>query len=141
MKTTLKQVFDTYPLKASKIAVALGRSREWINMLTSSSHKWANHKDNLQLVQDWINKTGEELATIQLSGQPGPDVMEISSFFNAYPFTVAGIAKHMGYTREFVSSIVFNRYKNSDKARERNIKRIQKTINRYGIELQKINLV
>lgn len=141
MKTTLKQVFDTYPLKASKIAVALGRSREWINMLTSSTHKWANHKDNLQMVEQWLNKTGETLATIQLSGQPGPDVMEISTFFATYPFTVSGVATHMGHTREFVSSIVFDRYKNSDKARERNIKRIQRTINQFGIELQKIKLV
>jgi CRP-like cAMP-binding protein len=141
MMLNLQMVFEKYPFKQSQIAVSLHRSREWIVKLTKTKQYTNTDYNNLVLVNEYLNKIGAELSGIRLSGLDEEGSMDVAEFFDRYPFTVAGIAKYTGHTREFLSSIVFNRYKNSDKARERHIKKIEEVVRKFGRELSTLKIV
>lgn len=142
MKLKLREVCDIYPLKLSRIAANLGRSREWIHRLaTNPAGTPEVYKANILMIQQYLRALGKQLTEITLSGTDEPGAVNIETFFRDYPFTVNGMARHLGYTREFVSQIAFNRYGSSQKARTRNILKIQEAVRALGREFENITLI
>ncbi len=140
---TLSGVFARYPLKASRIAISLGRSREWITRLSTAPAQTAEiHRANVMVVQQYLRTIGAELSGIVLTaGNSGPDAVNIQEFFTRYPFTVLGIAKYQGVSREWLSSIIQGRYRASESARLRQIAKLQQLFREIGNDLKDINLI
>ena len=139
---TLKQIFELYPLKPGRIAISLGRSREWITRLSNSHSSSETNTKNLMIVFDYLHDIGLQLSQISLSGSDTTDgSMNIQRFFREYPISVSAVADHMGHSREWLSKIVFDRYSSSQKARIRHINTIQGYIRKIGSDLSKIAII
>jgi len=142
MKITFAQVLKKYPLKPSRIAQQFNRSREWIMHLANNPMgKPETIEANLTILEEYLVNLGAELSNITLSAQPQPGAVTVFDFFQEYPFTTAGMAKYMGRSREWLSLIVFDRYKFSPKARDKHILEIQEVLRDIGKDLAKLKII
>ncbi len=68
MKLTLKQFFEKYPMTASGVAKHFGYSREWLSgMITGRMYlRPQTRKQHLEMIQKYINETGQQMAQIEL---------------------------------------------------------------------------
>ncbi len=138
---TIDQIFARYPLKPSKVAIDMRRSREWIMRLTTSTSATGTINDNLAAVQAYLNDLGQKLTGITLTGSASaPGIINIADFFNEYPFTISSMAGYSGFTRAWFSLIVCDNYKSSAKAREKQIKKIESLVHVIGHELSTIQI-
>ncbi len=140
---TLNEVLSHYPVKVSLLAIDLRRSRVWVNRLAYSPVTTAAvHEANILIVQNYLRKIGGELSVINLSCDNNePDALHIVDFFNKYPFTVAGVAQHLNLSREWLSSIVQNRYRASQAARLKQVLKLQKFFRSIGNDFKEITLI
>lgn len=143
MTLTLKEIFERYPIQKVRFVNKLGYSASWLSIHINKTYKTQpdTFNANIKMIETNLQILGNELHDIKLSPPHRPGSMTPQEFCATYPFTLSGIAKEIGFSREWITGAINGRLLKKETSIIRVVQLIEDYLQKIGKELQTVKII